>query len=423
MKLRVVGCSHHNTSIEIRERLAFDAQQVRAALAAWRRRYPDIEAILLSTCNRVEFYLATEHGEVPCRNAVSAFVASFHQLGSTEINSHLFELVDRDAVVHLFRVACSLDSMVVGEPQILAQVKQAYEMAVEQETIGTLLHGVFQTAIKVARRVDAETDIHRHRVSVPSVAVADFAKQIFERFDDRLVLVIGAGEMAEETLRYLRDEGSNRVAVINRSRQRAEALAQRWQGSVLGWDQLRQALIDADLVISTTGANQPVVTLAQFQEIEQVRGDGPLFILDLAVPRDFDPLIGERPDVYLYSVDDLRAACERNLLARKKELPLAERIVEQETDEYLAAARHRATGPVIASLKRGWQEPKKAELERLFKKLPALDQQSRQEIDQAFERLLNKLLHHPIESLRDEARHGIPSALIDALSKLFHLKD
>ncbi len=423
MKLRVVGCSHHNTSIEIRERLAFDDPQARDALDAWRRRYPDIEAVLLSTCNRVEFYLATEHGEVPCRDAVAAMLANFHQLCPAETCSHLFDLVDREAISHLFRVACSLDSMVVGEPQVLAQVKEAYETAVGQKTVGPLLHGAFQTAIKVARRVDSETEIHRRRVSVPSVAVADFAKQIFERFDDKKVLVLGAGEMAEETLRYLHDEGSRKVTVINRNPGRAEELARRWQGTALAWDQLQQALIDADLVISTTGAKEPVVTRGQFEEIERARGDGPLFILDLAVPRDFDPLIERRPDVYLYCVDDLQAACDRNLLARKKELPAAERIVEQETDDYFAAARHRATGPVIASLKRGWQEPKEAELERLFKKLPQLDQQSREEIDQAFDRLLNKLLHQPIESLRREARHGIPSALIDALSKLFHLKD
>jgi len=423
MKLRVVGCSHHNASIEMRERLALDKRQLRAALAAWRDRWPDIEAVALSTCNRVEFYLATEHGEVPCKNAVASFLADFHQLCPADTCPHLYERVDRDTIVHLFRVASSLDSMVVGEPQILAQVKEAYETAVGQGTVGPLLHGAFQSAVKAARRVDTETEIHRHRVSVPSVAVADFAGGIFERFDDKKVLVIGAGEMAEETLRYLRHEGSREVTVVNRDPARAEALAGRWQGSTLAWDRLEEALAAADLVVSATAASEPVVTLTQFEHVEKARENRPLFILDLGVPRDFDPAIGRRPDVYLYCIDDLQTACEQNLLARKKQLPAAERIIEQETDRYFAAERHRTTGPVIASLKRGWEEPKQAELARLFKRLPQLDAQSREEIDQAFDRLLNKLLHRPIESLRREARHGIPSTLVDALAKLFHLKD
>ena len=423
MKFRVVGCSHHNAPIEFRERLVFDDRQARDALARWRVRHPDVEAVLLSTCNRVELYLAASQGETPCRGAVGAFFAEFHGICPADTTSRLFDLPDREAVAHLFRVACSLDSMVVGEPQILAQVKAAYEAAVQQKTVGPLLHEAFQTAVKVARRVDSETDIHRHRVSIPSVAVADFAQQIFERFDDKNVLVVGAGEMAEETLRYLRHEGAKMVTVVNRSPDRAEQLARRWQGEATAWESLEEALADADLVISTTGAGEPVVTLDQFRRVEDARKRGPLFILDLAVPRDFDPAIGERTDVYLYSLDDLRAACEKNLLARKRQLPAAERIVEQETEDYLAAARHQATGPVIASLRQGWQEPKDAELERLFKRLPQLDQQQRREIDQAFDRLLNKLLHQPIESLRHEARQGFPSALVDALSKLFHLKD
>ncbi|HLA84433.1 MAG TPA: glutamyl-tRNA reductase [Thermoguttaceae bacterium] len=423
MRLRVVGCSHHNAPIEIREPLAFDRQQARDAIDAWRTRYSDVEAVLLSTCNRVELYLAAESGEVPCKNAVAAFLADFHDLCPDETREHLVDLTDRDAIVHLFRVACSLDSMVVGEPQILAQVKQAYEAAVERDSVGTLLHEAFQGAIRVARRVDSETDIHRHHVSVPSVAVADFGKRIFQRFDDKKVLVIGAGEMADQTLRYLQHEGSREPAVLNRNPSKAEELARRWQGKALAWDRLDEALAAADVVVSTTGANEPIVTLARFHEIEKTRRSRPLFILDLAVPRDFEPAIGDRPDVYLYCIDNLEAACERNLLARWRHLPAAERIVQQEADDYFADARHRATGPMIESLRRGWQAPKQAELERLYKKLPQLDDQSRQEIDQAFDRLLNKLLHGPMESLRREARHGIPSALTDALVKLFHLKE
>jgi glutamyl-tRNA reductase len=255
------------------------------------------------------------------------------------------------------------------------------------------------------------------------VAVADFARQIFERFDDKQTLVIGAGEMAEETLRYLQEEGARQITVVNRNFQRAEELAERWQGRAEPWERLADALRAADLVVSTTGAGEPVVTLDRFRSIETSRPQGPLFVLDLAVPRDFDPAIGERPDVYLYAIDDLQAACEDNRRRREKELPAARRIVDEETARFMAEFYHRATGPVIRQLKRGWQRPKEEEIERLLSRLPQLDEKGREEVRRSFDRLINKLLHPPLESLRDESRRGVPSALIEALSRLFQLKD
>ena len=290
-------------------------------------------------------------------------------------------------------------------------------------TVGPLTHAAFQAAVKVARRVANETAIHQRRVSIPSVAVVDFARQIFERFDDKKTLVIGAGAMADETLRYLRNEGANDLTVVNRSPQRAVELAQRWNGRALPWNQLLEALGAADPVISTTGAPEPVVRREEFARIEGVRGERPLFVLDLAVPRDFEPSIAERPGVYLYCVDDLREACRQNRQERDKELPKAMRIIEQETDRFLAGLHHRAVAPIIQRLREDWQKPKEEELRRLFNKLPGLDEHARGEIGEAFERLVNKLLHPPLESLRVESRHGIPSALVDALAKLFQLRD
>ena len=423
MNVQVVGCSHHGTSIAIRERLAFTSEQASEALDRWRRVFPKVEAVLLSTCNRVELYAATENAAPPTHEQVVAFLARFHELDPAEVSEHLFQHRGEEAVRHLFTVACSLDSMVVGEPQIASQVKQAYQLATRRDNTGPLTHSAFQAALRVARRVATETAIHQRRVSIPSVAVADFAQQIFERFDDKHTVVIGAGEMAEETLRYLQDEGARRITVVNRNFERAGALARRWQGRALGWEQLAEALAEADLVIGTTGAGEPVVSLADFERIERPHTGRPLFILDLAVPRDFDPQIGEKPDVYLYSVDDLQAACDRNRLQRERQLPLALRIIEQETGRFMVEMHRRATGPVIQQLKQGWQEPKEEELGRLLSKLPDLDEKSRQEVRQSFDRLLNKLLHPPLESLRDESRHGIPYALLDALSRLFKLKD
>ncbi|MEE8451342.1 MAG: glutamyl-tRNA reductase [Thermoguttaceae bacterium] len=423
MNVQVVGCSHHGTSIEMRERLAFSPEQTREALDHWRRVFPGVEAVLLSTCNRVELFVATENAEPPTFEQIAQFLARFHDLDPTEVIEALFHHSGEAAVEHLFTVACSLDSMVVGEAQILSQVKQAYQVATEHDDTGPLMHAAFQAALKVARRVASETAIHQRRVSIPSVAVADFAKQIFERFDDKHTLVIGAGEMGEETLRYLKDEGAQDITVVNRSLERAERLAQQWNGRALPWEKLFEALTEADLVISTTGAEEPIVTSETYARIEPARNNRPLFILDLAVPRDFDPAVGDHADVYLYSVDDLQAACQQNRKRRNKELPAAKRIVKQETNRLMADLNHRATGPVIRQLKQGWQKPKEEELQRLLNKLPDLDERARSEISRSFDRLLNKLLHPPLESLRDEAREGIPHVLLDALSRLFQLKD
>jgi glutamyl-tRNA reductase len=336
---------------------------------------------------------------------------------------HLYQHSDEAAVRHLFTVAASLDSMVLGEPQILAQVKQAYQVATEQDNTGPLMHAVFQTALRVARRVATETGIHHRRVSVPSVAVADFARQIFERFDDKQALVIGAGEMAEECLRYLQEEGVRQVTVVNRHFDRGEEIARRWNGRAMPWDQLPQALAAADLVVSTTGAEEPIVTRRQFLDVEAGRRHRPLLILDLAVPRDFEASIADRPDVYLYSIDDLQAACRRNRAQRDKEMPAATHIVEQETARFMAEMYHREIGPVIARLRLGWQKPKEDELQRLLNKLPELDDRAKDEIRRSFDRLVNKLLHPPLESLRDESRDGVPRGLLDALARLFQLKD
>ena len=255
------------------------------------------------------------------------------------------------------------------------------------------------------------------------MAVADFARQIFERFDDKQTLVIGGGEMGEECLRYLQEEGARQITVVNRHLDRADELAQRWQGRAVPWELLHKALAAADLVISTTAAKEPIVTLADFLAIETRRAGRPLLVLDLAVPRDFDPRIADRPDVYLYSIDDLQAACQRNRAERDKELPAASHIVEQETARFMAEMYHRTIGPVIEQLRLGWQKPKEEELQRLLNKLADLNDHAKDEIRHSFDRLVNKLLHPPLESLRDESRQGIPRGLLDALARLFQLKD
>jgi len=424
MKIAMVGCSHHNASIEIREQISFNRDQVPDALAQFRIRFPETEAVLVSTCNRVELYFACEHDrDIPSHHDVVEFLSAYHDVNSLQVFDDLFERSSEDAVRHLFTVASSLDSMVVGEAQILAQVKQAYEQAGGCDCAGPILHSLFQAAIRVAKRVASETAIHQKRVSIPSVAIADFASQIFERFDNKKVLVIGAGDMGEETLRYLIDSGARDVTITNRNRQRAERLADDHRGRVGEWDQLEKLLIEADLVISTTGATQPVVTRQMFERIEAARYQRPIFILDLAVPRDFEPAIGDFVGVYLYAVDDLKKACEANRRAREKDWPKAEKIIEEESAAFLAELYHRPTGPTIRRLKALADQLKQEEISRLMNKLDGLSAKERREVERAFDRLTNKLLHPPLESLRDQSQNGTPHSLLEALRTLFQLKD
>ena len=424
MKLHVIGCSHHSAPVEVRERLAFSPDQVPVALSQLRQRFPDSEAVLLSTCNRVELYLAAEQSEhFPSHHDVVDFVARFHGIEALEIFDDLFERTGEDAVRHLFTVAASLDSMVVGEAQILSQVKQAYEIAQGGNHAGTLMHLAFQKAIRVAKRVATETAINQRRVSIPSVAVADFASQIFERFDDKRVLVAGAGEMGEETLRYLMDQGARDITIVNRNFERAQHLAGRLGGRAAPWSQLHDLLTDADLMISTTGATEPIVTAESFAPVSRRRAQRPLFVLDLAVPRDFAAEVGRFNGVYLYSVDDLARACESNRRAREKEWPKAERIIDEETARFVAELHHRATGPTIRRLKARAGQLQAEELDRLLNKLGSVDDRQRREIERSFDRLVNKLLHPPLETLRDEAAKGAPHGLLDALRRLFDLSE
>ena len=425
MNLQLIGCSHHNSSVAVRERLAFTEDQVRGFLNEFYAAFPQSEAVLLSTCNRTELYTASPTAELlPTAEETVQFLAEQRGLQTDDIQSDLFHYVDQTAIYHLFSVAASLDSMVVGEGQILSQVKQAYLAATELNQAMPLTHRVFQSAIRVAKRVSTETKIHSRRVSIPSVAVGVLAKQIFERFDNKQILIIGSGKMARETLRYLSDEGAKNFQLVNRTPAHAQELAKEFGGEVFAWDQLETCLGSADLVVSTTGASDAVVTLDQFRGVESARQQRPLFILDLAIPRDFDPEIGNQLNVYLYTIDDLKAECDRNKQARASEWPKAERILKDETALFMRESQHRKSGSTIALLKQQAVVSKDAEIKRLFNRLETANDHDRHEIEVAFHRLVNKILHPPLESLRDESLEGHDnSGLLDALKRLFKLGD
>ena len=425
MTLAFVGGTHRTVPLALRERLAFSAEQAAEALTRFRERFPGREGVLLSTCNRVEFYAAGAEadGPPPPPDQLVSFLAECRGIDASLLTPVLAGDRDEAVVRHLFSVAAGLDSMVLGEPQIVAQVKQAWSLAQESRTSGPLTGEMFQAALRTAKRVATETALGRERISIPSVAVADFASGVFERFDDKRVLLIGAGKMAAETLRYLRAAGARDVLIVNRTAGRAGDLAARLGARAGRFENLAAELAAADLVVSTTGATDPVVSLELFADVETRRGGRPLVVLDLAVPRDFDPRIGQRPGVWLYSVDDLAAACNANRKSRQRELPAAVTIIDEETQRFMGDLHHRSTAPVIERLRAGWSETGEAELDRLFRRLPGLDDAARAEIRQAFDRYAAKLLHPPLASLRSESRAGPPHGLLDALKRLFDLKD
>lgn len=428
MNLHVIGCSHHQSSVHMRERLSFTPEQVKTFLDKFHSTYPQSEAVLLSTCNRTEFYAAGKSIEgVPSPDEMIEFLARDRGLASADIAdiaSNLFSLHDREAIGHLFRVAASLDSMVIGEAQILSQVKQAYQLSADTGHKIPFTHLVFQSAMKVAKRVATETSIHSTRVSVPSVAVNELTGEIFERLDNKRILILGAGEMAEETMTYLVAKDGKDIVVINRTRTKAESLAEKFNAQVADWTHLSQHVADADLIVSTTSANEPVVTNAMFEEVSGNGRQQPLLVLDLAIPRDFDSKIGDQPNVFLYTLDDLQKQCEKNRKSRMSQWPKAEKIIVQETDQFLQDVRRRNSGNTIALLKQQANAVKDGELERLLNRID-LSPEEQAEVEQSFHRLVNKILHPPLKSINSERGNGGADSggLLEAMKRLFQLGD
>ena len=425
MKICMFGIDHKTASVAVRESYAFSADETHAFLDGWHTAFSDVEAVLLSTCNRTELYVGAQEDIFPDNGAVTRFLndAANRRAETPTKPDQLHILRGIDAVRHLFSVAASLESMVLGEPQILAQIKDAYNMASEEGSAGIVLHSLFQSALRTAKRVSVETELFRHRISLPAIAVSDFALELFEKLSDKRTLVLGAGEMAEETLRYLNDAGEEDIVVANRSREKAEDLAERFGGCAADWNARVAELAAADLVIAATGAGEPVITADDYRSIAAVRSDRPLFMVDLSVPRNLDERLGRFPNVYLYSIDDLEEACRRNRKAREREIPKANRVVAQEAESFLKELRLRDSGELIGELRRRWNEVKEEEVQRLLNKCGPLPSETESEIRYAFDRLINKLLHAPMRSLRDESREGKPTRLLEAMFKLFRFQD
>jgi glutamyl-tRNA reductase len=411
--------------LEVREQVAFSPSQVVEALGELKGLYPDGELVLLSTCNRVELYVGGMDVEgVPELVELERFLSDFHGVGVRTIQTYFQGREDESAIEHLFSVASSIDSLVVGESQISSQVSNAYETSRSMWFAGSVMHTLFQHANLVSKRVSNETEIHRRRISVPSVAVSEVASEFFERFDDKRVVVIGSGEMGVDTLEYLMDAGAKSIDIVNRSLERAEAVAQRFGVRAGVWEQLDALMVQADMVVSTTGATEPIMTESRFRGIHAKRTRGNLLILDLAVPRDFEAAIGRMPSVYLYSVDDLQSVCQRNEAFRRQQFPKARRIIEEEVQRLVSDWNLRASGDTIRALRAQAELIRDSELQRLFGKqaMQGLDPLVQQEVQQTLDRVINKLLHSPLQSLREAPHEAQRDSLVDALRRLFQLK-
>lgn len=423
MNLLGVGCNYQRTGVELRERLAFDGEKMPRALDALCSRQ-DCEAVILSTCNRVELYLASETSFETADTM--AFLAEFHGVPLPELTSHFYTHRHGEAVRHLFRVAASLDSLIIGEGQIAGQVKKAYEIAQACASAGPLLHALFQHARLVAKRVRSETGISKGHVSVSSAAV-DYVRLVFDHFADKTVLVIGAGKMGELTLKHLKDLRPHKILVTNRSPDKAQAVARGCGGEALTWERLDEALARADIVLSTTGAPEPIVTLERYQKVLARRTAGPAVILDIAVPRDFDPRIHDGDQTWLFNIDDLKRNRDATLSERQKHIAPAEAIVNQETERFLKDWARRKHGPVIARLTQDVEAKRQAIVVQLLARLDGkLTEADRKYVEGAFRLLQNQILHGPITALTEDT-HAEPSAgghtLLDALRKLFRLQD
>ena len=424
MNVVILGCSYRTAPVGVRERLAFTDEQVGRALDRLSA-CPGREAVLLSTCNRVELYLGYPGEGKEAGQELTDFLADFHGLPADEIRPHLYAHHHLDAVRHLFRVAASLDSMLVGEGQIAGQVKLAYERARTQGATGPLLNALFPHARRVAKRVRAETGISQGHVSVPSAAV-DYVREVFDHFGDKTVLVIGAGKMGELTLRQLKALQPKRILVTNRSPETAGAVAARYGGEAVLWERLDEALARADIILSTTGAPEPIVTRDRYARVAARRTGGLVVILDIAVPRDFDSGVHDGSQTFLLNIDDLMAMGEATLAGRRAHFRTAEQIVEQEAQRFTKEWARRRNGPVIEQLTR-WCETRRQDavqhlLSRLRGKLSDADCAA---TEKAFTRFQNQLLHGPIRALTEEIHAGAAGGytLVEALHKLFPLPD
>jgi glutamyl-tRNA reductase len=418
MKLFLTGLNHRTAPVEVRERLAFEEQGLPAALGTLTKHPGMLEGMILSTCNRVEITVAAE--ENADADAVEHFLADAHSVEHSWMSPYLYRHDGPDAIRHLFRVASSLDSMIVGEPQILGQLKHAYATAKECGAISGFLDLVLTRAFNVAKRVRSETDIGQSAVSV-SYAAIELAREIFGSLDGKRVLVVGAGKMSESAARHLRRAGVSEILVTNRTRERAIAMAEEFQGRVIDYESFSQCMPDVDIVIASSGAPNYIITREQMRAVIGKRKNRPMFLIDIAVPRNIEPQVNDLANVFLYDIDDLDRVVESNVKGRVEVAVEAEDIIREEVDRMVLRLKTREVTPTIVSLQEQLELWRTAEIERQRGKLGGLSEQQEEAIQAITRGLVNKIAHGPITELRRQAADPGGTHVMGVIRKLFRL--
>lgn len=411
----VYGINYKNCPVQIRENLHFREKRLPEAFQGIRREWPSVEALILSTCNRVELYFSTEETGLTF-GAVTDFLASFHGISPGEFQSFVYCHEDREAVRHLFRVASGLDSMVVGENEILGQLREAFRAAQEAGTVDSVLYRLAERAIRVGKVVRTRTKINEGAVSVPSVAV-ELAEKIFGRLRGEKVMVLGTGDMSELTLQNLKEAGGDALYVVSRSEERgsslAEAFGARWASSE-SWENL---LVEIDILIASTSAPHAVVKLEAVKRAMEKRRHRPLFLIDIGVPRNIEAEINTLDDVYLYNIDDLQEVAQANLRLRRKEIRQAEALIEEAAEDFLSWMEQLEAGPTIRSLQEYFESLVAEELEHLG----PLSPEEKKRFEEFARRLRSKFLHAPLEALKESSRQGSVRRTLESIHSLFRL--
>jgi glutamyl-tRNA reductase len=421
MKLLLTGLNHRTAPVEVRERIAFEEKALPAALASLRRCPGLLEGMILSTCNRVEIAATLDDGaDAGC--AVETFLAESRSVDRAWVVPYLYRYDGSDAIRHLFRVASSLDSMVVGEPQILGQLKSAYAMAKEHGALSGFLDLVMTRAFNVAKRVRSETDIGESAVSI-SYAAVELARDIFGSLVGKRVLVVGAGKMAESALRHLRRAGVSEVLIANRTRARAQPLADEFNGRVIDYELLIEALPDVDILLASSAAPHYILTRDQMRAVIVRRKNRPMFLIDIAVPRNIEPDVNKLDNVFLYDIDDLDKTVQSNIDGRNQTAVEAEEIIREEVERMMQRLKTREVAPTIVSLQEQLESVRAQEIDRMRARLGAMTPQQEEAVDAITRGIINKIAHGPITELRRSASNPDGARMSDLIRKLFRLGD
>ena len=419
-QLFLLGINHDTAPVDLRERLNFSEGDLSETLVALSTRPACGEAVVLSTCNRVELYVRCNDLD-EARTELTRFLSDFHGVDPASLAPHLYSLASSEAAQHLFRVAAGLDSLVVGEPQILGQVKEAYTTASEIGCTGSLLNKLFHCSFAAGKRVRSETELGEGAVSISYAAVA-LARKIFGSLADHDVLLVGAGEMSELTAVHLKAQQVSRIVVINRTVAQAENLAEKIGGEAIPWTEMQQVLTTTDVVVTATGSPTPIITSNQVEAVMRTRRNRPLFIMDIAVPRDVEASAGTIEQVFLYNIDDLQAIVSENLARRSAQITKAEVIVAEEVNGFMTWLRSRRAVPTLVALRERFEVIRQAELKRLESKLASLAPADRARVEDVTRLIVEKLLSTPTERLKELSNAETVRMYGDALNQLFDLE-